>query len=73
MPATIAPTHNRYAQPAAISSRRMPSLDPIRYFPHRKNGDGTYDSICMACSQTVAQGVEEHELAEENRRHVCSY
>lgn len=72
MPPTLAPAYNRYARPAATSSRRMPSLS-TRYFPHRRNCDGTYDSICMTCFQIVAEGVQEHELAEEDRRHVCSY
>jgi hypothetical protein len=33
-------------------------------FPHRKNADGTFDSICPICFRTVASGMRESQLAE---------
>lgn len=40
-------------------------------FPHRKNRDGTYDSICTACMATIASCDREDELASYERKHVC--
>jgi hypothetical protein len=40
-------------------------------FPHRKNWDGTYDSICTACTATVATSHNEAELRAYERAHVC--
>lgn len=43
-------------------------------FTHRKNPDGTWDSICMACLQTVASHSEirdEAELAVQDIVHDC--
>ncbi len=40
-------------------------------FPHRLNKDGTYDSICKVCFQTVGSNAMEAMLAELEKRHVC--
>jgi hypothetical protein len=40
-------------------------------FPHRKNWDGTYDSICSACTATVATSQSEAKLRAYERAHVC--
>ena len=40
-------------------------------FPHRLNENGTYDSICLVCFQTIATGANEAGLAEGEQRHVC--
>jgi hypothetical protein len=40
-------------------------------FHHRSNEDGTFTSICARCFRTVAFGVSESKLAEEERHHVC--
>jgi hypothetical protein len=41
------------------------------HFPHRCNPNGTYDSICIECFQTVATRIEEAELAQQESAHVC--
>jgi hypothetical protein len=43
-------------------------FDP--FFPHRKNCDGSYDSICLTCFETVATGTPE-ELVKREKEHVC--
>jgi hypothetical protein len=39
--------------------------------PHRRNEDGSYDSICPNCFATVAQSRAEGDLAEGEIAHVC--
>ena len=46
------------------------SAAPLK-FPHRRNDDGTYDSICPMCFQTIdTRGLQESLVAEE-KVHVC--
>jgi hypothetical protein len=40
-------------------------------FPHRHNSDGSHDSICTVCLATVAQVMNETELARHEFAHVC--
>jgi hypothetical protein len=40
-------------------------------FPHRHNPDGTFDSICAGCFQTLATARIEAELAEVENAHNC--
>jgi hypothetical protein len=40
------------------------------FFPHRRNPDGFYDSICLNCFATVASGTQE-ELVQRDKEHVC--
>ncbi len=40
-------------------------------FPHRKNTDGTYDSICLKCFLTIATVGREAELQLLETSHVC--
>jgi hypothetical protein len=40
-------------------------------FPHRRNMDGTHDSICRGCLMTIATVEEEDELAGFESRHTC--
>jgi hypothetical protein len=40
-------------------------------WPHRLNPDGTYDSICPTCFQTVARSRNEAELSAAEDDHVC--
>jgi hypothetical protein len=40
-------------------------------WPHRLNKDGTYDSICPTCFQTVARTLTEAELAKAEELHDC--
>ena len=40
-------------------------------FPHRKNPDGSCDSICTKCFCTVGTGKTEAELRTLEEAHVC--
>jgi len=41
-------------------------------FPHRLNPNGSYDSICTECHQTVASSLDEDGLAAYERNHACN-
>jgi hypothetical protein len=43
----------------------------IQTFPHRLNPDGTFDSICPGCFQTIATQKEESQLAAAEEAHRC--
>ena len=43
----------------------------IAYSPHRRNRDGSYDSICLTCFATIAAGKSEAELWRYDKMHVC--
>jgi hypothetical protein len=43
----------------------------IAYSPHRRNRDGSYDSICLSCFATIASGKSEAELWKDDRAHTC--
>jgi predicted Fe-S protein YdhL (DUF1289 family) len=38
---------------------------------HRRNDDGSWDSICIGCFRTIARAEAEAELTERERKHVC--
>lgn len=38
---------------------------------HRRNDDGTWDSICHGCFQTIARAKCETELRKQELKHVC--
>jgi hypothetical protein len=40
-------------------------------FHHRRNLDGTHDSICPDCYLTVASTPDEFELAQHENAHEC--
>jgi hypothetical protein len=40
-------------------------------FPHRRNPDGTFDSICIQCFVTVGTAATEAELKETEITHDC--
>ena len=40
-------------------------------FPHKRNVDGTIESICGECFAKVASAGAEHELAVAENAHVC--
>jgi hypothetical protein len=42
-----------------------------KQFPHRKNADGSWDSICSKCFRTVATAKSERILADAEANHVC--
>ena len=41
------------------------------HFPHRKNDDGSFDSICSVCYATVASADNESELPPHESMHKC--
>ena len=41
-------------------------------FAHRRNDDGTYDSICPTCFRTIAQSARELDLHNAEDSHVCN-
>ena len=43
-----------------------------RHNPHRRNRNGSWDSICLTCFATVATTPFEPDLAEQDRLHVCT-
>lgn len=43
----------------------------IQFFTHRKNADGTVDSICRQCLTTVAIEHLESMLCQREREHIC--
>jgi hypothetical protein len=42
------------------------------HFPHRRNLNGSYDSICTVCHGTVATSRNENELSWHEQNHACS-
>jgi hypothetical protein len=42
------------------------------YYPHKRNKDGSFNSICLVCFRTVASHMTEDELAQEEKKHVCA-
>jgi hypothetical protein len=42
------------------------------FFPHRRNKDGSFDSICLKCFATVASHMTQEELKELDKTHVCT-
>jgi hypothetical protein len=48
------------------------STERMAMFAHRKNENGTFDSICPDCFSTVVRGLHtESQLAEFEDQHVC--
>ena len=45
--------------------------DKVTMYPHRRNEEGSYDSICRACFATVVRGKAENELAAYEEAHIC--
>ena len=41
-------------------------------YAHRLNEDGTFDSICLHCFQTVTTATSEPELVFGEAQHVCA-
>ena len=42
-----------------------------RSYAHRRNEDGSYDSICRVCFAAVVRHKPESELAEYEKAHEC--
>ena len=45
--------------------------DNVTVYPHRRNEEGSYDSICRECFATVVRGKEESELSAYEEAHIC--
>ena len=50
---------------------REARMSVSRIYPHRRNKDGSYDSICLTCFLTVSHAYTEAELTEQEMAHVC--
>jgi hypothetical protein len=48
------------------------SYTPATFYPHKRNKDGSYESVCMNCFQTVGTSQSEEELTELDKAHTCS-
>jgi hypothetical protein len=42
------------------------------FFPHRRNRDGSFDSICLKCLLTIANARIEADLAAYDKNHTCN-
>ncbi len=53
--------------------RKKTLTNPTRLddFVHRFNRDGSIDSICTTCAQTVATSSDEFRLKDQEINHVC--
>jgi hypothetical protein len=40
-------------------------------FAHRPNKDGSFDSICRICCQTIGNRATETELEQDEKNHIC--
>jgi hypothetical protein len=47
-------------------------LTPPTFFPHRRNRDGSFDSVCLKCLLTIAKAKTEADLAKHDRYHACN-
>ena len=47
------------------------TYSPGPFFPHRRNKDGSFDSICLTCFATVASHLTDEELKEHDKNHLC--
>jgi hypothetical protein len=45
----------------------------ITFYPHRRNKDGTFDSICLKCFLTIAHTATEVELLAYDSEHICKF
>jgi hypothetical protein len=42
------------------------------FYPHRRNKDGSFDSICLGCLETIARTATEAELTAHDITHKCN-
>jgi hypothetical protein len=40
-------------------------------YPHRRNRDGSFDSICTTCFATIGHVESESELTDTDQNHTC--
>jgi hypothetical protein len=41
-------------------------------YPHRRNSDGSVDSICITCFATIAHARDEAALTGQEKKHSCN-
>jgi hypothetical protein len=64
--------HSHRRRVVLNSFRRFPmAFQTAPFFPHRRNKDGSFNSICLKCFATVASHMTEEELKEQDKNHVC--
>jgi hypothetical protein len=44
----------------------------IVFFPHRRNPDGCFDSICLTCFATIGTAKTARDLRGDEKNHVCN-
>jgi hypothetical protein len=54
-----------------MTAQNMAGQRRTPFFPHRRNSDETYNSICLTCLETVASYKAEEELEKLDAMHVC--
>lgn len=69
---TDLPKRDSYSRimPVLLNNMVVDSVLP-RFYPHRKNRDGSFDSICTMCYQTIATGSCESHLQAVEDVHMC--
>ncbi len=55
--------------PGKEATRMVLKFPP--FFPHRRNADGSFDSICLKCLLTIANERTETDLTKHEKHHVC--
>jgi hypothetical protein len=43
----------------------------VVFYPHRRNSNDSFDSICLTCFATFANAKTEPELLEYDKNHIC--
>jgi hypothetical protein len=65
-------TENLIERSAPLLLERIPmSVFREPFFPHRRNRDGSYDSICLTCFETIGSAGTQEELVKIDKEHVC--
>ncbi len=67
----ICETTNTWVAGSQAPNRKLVMRNGIGFFPHRLNKDGSYDSICLKCLDTVARAETEAELVDHEITHIC--
>ena len=58
---------------AATKLGRVNNLkNPTKSSAHRLKMDGTFDSICLICFQTIGNADQQDELSTPEHNHVCA-
>jgi hypothetical protein len=65
--------HTPHAERTSLSftARSQLAYRIATFFPHRRNRDGSFNSICLTCLITVAANMTEEQLIEVDKHHIC--